>query len=78
VWPEVFCQRKIPTPSGIEPATFRLVVEHIKQLRHRVPQPREVITDISEKHNFLCSYPEYGDTIFFRNVGNHITDQTVS
>jgi hypothetical protein len=39
VRPEKWSQWKIPvTPSGIEPATFQLVVQCFHRLRHRAPQ----------------------------------------
>jgi hypothetical protein len=41
VRPEELCQENIPmTPSGIEPANFRLVTQHLNKLRHCVPPRR--------------------------------------
>jgi hypothetical protein len=42
--PEVLSQRKILTaPSGIEPATYRLVTQCINQMRNCLPPPHRVI-----------------------------------
>jgi hypothetical protein len=43
VRPEGLRQGKIPmSPSGIELATFRLVAQCLKQMRHRVPHVQGV------------------------------------
>ena len=53
VRPEGLCQWKIPvSPSGNEPATFRVVTQCINQMSHRVP----LITIVTDFYNTLQNY----------------------
>jgi len=70
VRPEGLCQWKIPiTPSGNEPATFRLVARPLNQLPHRVPRNGRctILNSEAFRKNSLPPSSRYFNTLVLIN-----------
>jgi len=70
VQPEGLCQCKISvTPLVIEPATFRLVAQYLKQLHHSVPPIADVGSGINYNLCAECLCATFVMTLLARLVG---------
>ena len=68
-------QWKIPTPSGIEPATFRLVAHYFNQLHHHVPAVRRwwyTVYNTEYVHLSRTADSCRVYVYFFNNSANHM------